>query len=579
MRGFIVTVLLIACFASSTEAQRIRYKNLFPILQSKDYKTAEPQLLKFLEENDDEANAYFYLGEIIISKLDTIEIFPSTQKFDSMANRAIEAYKKSISLVDDREVRKNDEYYAAYNRRDLRTGKFGIKKSDIHLDYENKIKEVNERKELIDELHELKKQSIQAYEKFTKIVEEFYGKYPDELAFVLRANSDDIEASKSVITDFEEFIDTYQKFINKLKSLNHPAYNPQIKIIGIVNWQGLKPLKTDFSDFSITIQDYAEYLNKQIDKVDSDVKPLKELLYKTNENFNEAIAKNRKVKDSSNIQEMSIPKELKKSLDKFDKSDVILNLLNYKKQKSQTGLLTNAELYPVLSDSSNVYQRANLVQEHQEMLSAQLELIEAVEENISERIIKDFQLFLEGFKPSIKAYLDTEKTIIEQKLDSVTQKSDIMARQIQYFSHNSDSIYLTPLIAANKKSSKYVMNTIELDSMLVVGGLYDQRPFAASAGFDMKIKSFEFLQDSAYAITNIMLINGNVLINLGSKSEEQKTQFLKYFSPKLEEIWSLEYESETTMGDAKVEAGIFFIYDQEGNVLKTLNSKGEVIGN
>jgi hypothetical protein len=84
---------------------------LFPVLQSKDYKAAEPQLLKFLEDNDDEANAYFYLGEIIVSKLDSVEFFPSTEKYDSMTNLAIESYKKAISLVDEREVRKNDEYY------------------------------------------------------------------------------------------------------------------------------------------------------------------------------------------------------------------------------------------------------------------------------------------------------------------------------------------------------------------------------------------------------------------------------------------------------------------------------------
>lgn len=146
MRLILLITILCSSFVFNSYSQRVRYKNIFPLLQSKDYISAEPLLLQFLQENDDEANAYFYLGEIINSKLDTVEIFPSTEKYDSMANLAIDSYKKAISLVDDRELRKNDDYYMAYNRRDLRTGKFAIKKSDVHLDYENKIASVSRKK-------------------------------------------------------------------------------------------------------------------------------------------------------------------------------------------------------------------------------------------------------------------------------------------------------------------------------------------------------------------------------------------------------------------------------------------------
>lgn len=578
MRIFLVGILLSLLFISSIEAQRIRYKNLFPILQSKDYKAAEPQLLQFLEDNDDEANAYFYLGEIIVSKLDTVRIFPSTSKFDSLANLAIDAYKKSISLVDDREVRRNDDYYAAYNRRDLRTGKFGIKISDIHLDYENKIKEIIEKKELIAEIYALKEKLFKEYEQFSKIVNVFYEAYPDESAFILRANSKDNEDLKKIIDQYNEFINHYNEFSTKLKSLKHPLYKPQLAIIEIESWDGLKPIQSDLNSFSITIQDYENYLKSLKDKIEAEVKPLKDLLFKTDAALDEGIAKNKDVKDSADVQKMEIPNELKSGLSKLDKSEVILNLLKYKIQKSKTDLLTNENLYPVLTDSSNIYQRANIVEKYKEELSAQLELIRVVDETINDRTVTDFQLFFDGFEPSIEGYINTEKTILEQKLNNVTQRSETMARQIQFFTNENDSIYLTPLIAATKESKKYVIKTIELDSMLLVGGLIVDDPFVASAGFDMKIKSFKLL-DSAFTVNNMLLINNNLLINLRSEGENKKSQILRYLSSNLEEIWKLEYDSESTLGDAKVEAGIYFIYDEDGNVLKTLNSAGEIIGN
>jgi hypothetical protein len=579
MRVFIIVLLLIIGYAPKSDAQRIRYKNLFPLLQSKDYKTAEPQLLQFLKDNDDEANAYFYLGEIIVSKLDSVEIFPSTQKFDSMANKAIEAYKKSIALVDDREVRKNDDYYAAYNRRDLRTGKFTIKKSDIHLDYENKIKEVVKRKELIKQLHDLKDRSIHEYEGFSQLVEDFRSRFPDETAYLLRSSTEDVEASKNIITNYIKFVEIYNDFTDKLKSLNHPSYEPALKTIHIVNWNGLKLLKSDFSNFSITIQDYEDYLNKLNKNIETEVKPLKDLLYKTNSEFNQAISNNLEVKDSSKIQKMNIPEELREGLKKYDQEAVILNLLKYKKQKSQTALITNINLHPVLADSSNIYQRANLVEEYEANLSEQFDLIETIDSSISDRTKNDFKYFLDEFKPSIEAFIETEKTIVKQRLDSVSKKSKMMARQIEFFSHGKDSIFLTPLIAATHESKNFVLKTIELDSMLLVGGQIGTQAFIASAGFNMKVKSFAALLDGAYTINNMILLKNNLLVNLEPVKDEQLNQYLKYFSPNLEELWSLEYESEATLGDAKVEAGIFFIYDQDGNVLKTLNSQGGIIGN
>ncbi|WP_340153432.1 hypothetical protein [uncultured Marivirga sp.] len=579
MRVFVIVLLLTVGFSPKSDAQRIRYKNLFPILQSKDYKTAAPQLLQFLEENDDEANAYFYLGEIIVSQLDSAEIFPSTEKFDSMANRAIEAYKKSMALVDDREIRKNDDYYAAYNRRDLRTGKFAIKISDIHLDYENKIKEVVKKKELVNELHELKNRSIQEYESFALLVEDFHSRFTNESAYLLRAGPADIAASQKLVSNYLKFIEVYEDFTTKLKSLKHPSYDPQLQTIQIVNWNGLKLLKSNFSDFSVNIQNYEEYLNRLNAKIESEVKPLKDLLYKTDAEFNQAISQNLSISDSSKIQKMTIPENLVEQLKKYDEDNVILNLLKYKKQKSRTNLLTNVSLHPVLADSSNIYQRANLVEEYELNLTEQLDLIEKIDLGISDKTKNDFKYFLEGFKPSIEAFIETEKTIVKQKLDSVSQRTEMMARQIEFFRYEQDSIFLTPLIAATHEHKNYVLNTIELDSMLLVGGQMGNQPFIASAGFNMEVKSFTSLLDSSYTINNMIMLSNNLLVNLEGTEKSQQNRYLKYFSPNLEELWSLEYEQEASLGNAKVEAGIFFIYDQDGNVLQTLNSQGEIIGN
>ena len=281
MRLILLLTILCVSIVSNSYAQRVKYKNVFPLLQSKDYKSAEPLLLQFLDDNDDEANAYFYLGEITTSKLDTVEIFPSTEKYDSVSDLAIESYKKAIALVDDREVRKNDDYYMAYNRRDLRTGKFGIKTSDVHLDYENKIADVVSKKKLINELHRLNEDVINQYDNLKNKMVAFYSSYPDESSFKLRANDEDRKSLAEVRQLFNDFKTQYTTFTEKLNSLNHPAYTASIAFIPISRWDELTPREIDFSNFKIGIQDYDSYLTAVDQKIESEVQPVKELLYKT----------------------------------------------------------------------------------------------------------------------------------------------------------------------------------------------------------------------------------------------------------------------------------------------------------
>jgi len=55
-------------------------------------------------------------------------------------------YDKAFKGITEKELRKNDEYYEAYLRRDLRTGKFVIKLSDVQLDIDNKVHFLKEKK-------------------------------------------------------------------------------------------------------------------------------------------------------------------------------------------------------------------------------------------------------------------------------------------------------------------------------------------------------------------------------------------------------------------------------------------------
>ena len=146
-------ILLLCVFGA--QAQKVKYKTLFPLLEAKNYTEAIPQLKTFLadDKNSDHPNANLQMGMWLESRFLAYDIVDDSTALYATGDSAVTYLSKAKLLITEKELKKNDKFYQAFFRRDLRTGEFGIKISDVHLDIEKKVESVQERLDDVKNMH------------------------------------------------------------------------------------------------------------------------------------------------------------------------------------------------------------------------------------------------------------------------------------------------------------------------------------------------------------------------------------------------------------------------------------------
>src|SRR6478735_7557752 len=96
---------------SSASAQKVKYKDIYALLSTKQYESAEPFLNRYLKETTDNPNAYLYKGIIFQEKASKDDILKNTTRMLANIDSAIMFYNIAYKAITEKEVKKNSEYY------------------------------------------------------------------------------------------------------------------------------------------------------------------------------------------------------------------------------------------------------------------------------------------------------------------------------------------------------------------------------------------------------------------------------------------------------------------------------------
>ncbi len=330
MRAFILIALSTTLLATSAIAQKIKYKDLFPLLESKNYAQGEPILRQYLAnpKNEADPNANLQFAYILEMRADELNVVNDSTALIKTADSAVIAFQKAKILINEKELKKNDEYYQAFYRRDLRTGEFGIKLSDVQLEIETKIDRFrlvsSKTKELAGALPRLEK----AYDESNKIYKDLAARFESKNDLALSANPTIKENLNKLMEnggEIEDLVDQIQDIVAA-----HPKadFNANIKLKAIENFptdgqDGYDVYKGDFKFW-----DYESFARDVMRIVDGEIGEFKTALIELDKDFTNKLAIVERAETL--MQTPVIPEDLNQKIQSIDPEGLPANILRFR---------------------------------------------------------------------------------------------------------------------------------------------------------------------------------------------------------------------------------------------------------
>lgn len=453
--GFLLLLLL-----SPAVAQKVKYKDIFQLLNSKQYEQAEPFLKRYLKDGD-ESSAFLYMGVVYQEKSTKTDVLKQTPLVLSYMDSAIYFYTKAYTLIDEKEVRRNKEYYQVYNRRDLRTGEFGVKLSDIQFDLEKKKENLKER---IDKVKMLKQHFVLAdsmYKRSNALFVSIKNTYSSERNLFLRADENTLKQFASLASRFDSCTKAFDNYKSMTASLGRTGYNQVWSLTEIENMQKQGTERADFYNDDLVVWDYKKFADEKKSVLEKEVFPMREHLIAYDVEINKL--RDRLITDSVSVRNdltKLIDRLLYEQLKKFDENPLPMDVFSLKTAdlEYRSALIENK----LLQDTSDVHLRLKALGNEMVLLKKLDSIASRITvEKIDEKAV-DYSHFIANTYSTpvvLKSYVKTLKDYAEREKKEKDAALALTKKAMDWIIDGADSIPLykpfanryKPLFTAEEK--------------------------------------------------------------------------------------------------------------------------------
>lgn len=339
--------------------KKVKYKDIWALLNTKQYEAAELFLKDYLKNNDDNPNAFLYMGIIYHEKSGKDDVLKQTKQAIAHMDSAIYFYNKAHKTITEKEIKRNSEYYQSYNRRDLRTGEFGVKLSDIQFDLEKKMEGLHEKIDRVKMIRHYFALTDSLYKKANLLYVKIQEPYAGEKEFYLRADTAMVENLAVLAVRFDSCMKAFDQYKASVATVGKIGYNQHITANEIRNLKTDGISGADFYKDDLQLWDYKAFANQARQAIEKEIFPIREHLITYDIEINKL--RERLVNDSVSVKHdliSLVDKLLMEQLKKYDEHPLPMDVFSIKiaDLEYRSTLLENSHY----RDSLNVHFRLAL---------------------------------------------------------------------------------------------------------------------------------------------------------------------------------------------------------------------------
>ena len=418
--------------------QKVKYDDLFYLLNTKNYEEAEPFLRSFLNDkkNFDHPNANFQMALIFHDKALKTDIFKAQDLLNSHVDSSLYYYTLAKQLIDEKEVKKNDEFYMEYKQRDVRSGKIMVKVFDIHSEIDKHISTLTERKENVARANDFYHLSAELYRETQASYQQVQNEFDGLKELYLRSGLRNIAMLGNITALYDSFLVNFEKMRQELRKIPKSGYGQKLQKREITDFktQGMDPV--DFLKNDIEVWEFTHWAQAVRKTVTTEVMPLKGILSELDEKLENLLQKVRVDNQEFDGELVSIESAHDVSgLLKFDKDPLPLRLIQLKKEEllyHKSGrLFQRGKL-----DSTDFESSIQLIEKEIKALSVFDSIVDIITKYDIDENIRNYPAYIdaryEGFKGLDKylkerlVFAKERKVMLESELEGFLFRNSFM---------------------------------------------------------------------------------------------------------------------------------------------------------
>jgi len=476
--------LFFLTIVSSASAQKVKYKDIYALLSTKQYESAEPFLNRYLKETTDNPNAYLYKGIIYQEKASKDDVLKQTNRMQSNIDSAILFYDIAYKGITEKEIKRNGEYYSAYNRRDLRTGEFGVTLSDIQYDLEKRMEGLRERKDRIRMVKHYFGLADTLYQRSQSLYISLRKTYPGERELYLRADDQLVKKLVALSQRFDSCVKAFDQYRAASSVMGKTGYNQTLEGQPITDFSKEGITAADFYGAKVVLWDYSAFVDRIKHGIVADILPMRQHLISYDAEIN-------KLREKLTAGHVSVRNDLTTLIDRllmdqlrrYDKDPLPMALFSVKiGDLEYRSLLIEQKLK---SDTNSIHTRIDIARQTYASASRLDSLSSMLLARNIDSLSLDYQHFIKdtyGSVPAVKDFVkstndfaSTAKSVEQAKLARLTES-------LRWIVAGTDSIPL--FVEANRLKyrplviidERYTAGVHYTDSISPSGYLYSINP-------------------------------------------------------------------------------------------------------